>query len=415
MSAAQEPFTGTPNTKIARQDERGEARDADQDVGKLLAEQEFDARHRSRAEVGDRAGLHLAHDAERRHDGGDEDQHHHDGAGHLRINALERLIVAVALLHIDQRERRGLAGQARRQVGEIALHHAAEIAARRLGPERHVAADPGADLRSLLSDQIVAEVRRDLDGEFELPAAQAGHDLIGGREVWLPVEVFRVLEAVQELPALERPVLIEDRPAQMLDVERNTVADGEHQDDRIEERKGDPHRIAHDLHRLPARVGPEPRNAEAALARFRRREDLCLGRRRRFGRFLALVGDAGRILEKLDERLLERLRVTSCDQLRRRAGGQDLAGVHERDTVATHRLVHEVRGKKDRHPVVAGESNQVFPEPVARDRIDARRRLVQDQHLGAMLDGHRQLQALTDAERKALRFGVGHLPEPEPV
>ena len=233
-----------------QQDERREAQDADQDVRKLLAEQEFDARHRSRAEVGDRAGFHLAHDAERRHDRGDEDQHHHDGAGHLRIDALERLIVAVALLDIDQRERRGFAGQARRQVGEIALHHAAEIAARRLGPERHVAADPGADLRRLLGDQVVAEVRRDLDGEFEIAAAQPGHDLIGGREVWLPVEIFRVLEAVQKLPALERPVLIEDRPAQMLDVERDAVADGEHQDDRIEERKGDPHRVAHDLHRF---------------------------------------------------------------------------------------------------------------------------------------------------------------------
>ena len=59
--------------------------------------------------------------------------------------------------------------------------------------------------------------------------------------------------------------------------------------------------------------------------------------------FLALVGDAGRVLEKADERLLERLGVTRFDQLGRRACGQDLAGVHERDAVAAHRLVHEVR------------------------------------------------------------------------
>src|SRR5208337_4574330 len=283
----------------------GEARDADQDIGKLLTEQEFQARYRSRLEVGDRAGFHLAHDAERRHDRGDENQHHHDGAGHLRIDALERLIVAVALLHIDQRERRGFAGEARGQVGEIALQHASEIAARRLGPERHVAADPGADLWRLLGDQVVAEVRRDLDGEFQFTAAQAGYDLIGGREVRLPVEVFRVFEAVQELPALERPVLIERRPAQMLDVEGDAVADREHQDDGIEQRKGDPHRIAHDLNRLPARVGPKPGNAEAALARFRRREGLRLWRGLRFGWLLPLVGDAGRVLEKADERLLE--------------------------------------------------------------------------------------------------------------
>ena len=175
MSAAQEPVTGTPNTKIANRTSVAKLEDADQDVRKLLAEQEFEARHRSRTEIGDRAALHLAHDAERRHDRGDEDQHHHDGARHLGIDALERLIVAVALLDIDQRERRGLAGEARGQVGEIALHHASEIAARRLGPERHVAADPGADLRRLLGDQVVAEVGRDLDGEFQLAAAQAGH------------------------------------------------------------------------------------------------------------------------------------------------------------------------------------------------------------------------------------------------
>ena len=92
----------------------------------------------------------------------------------------------------------------------------------------------------------------DLDGEFELAAAQAGHDLIGTSDVRFSVEVFRVLEAVQKLPALERPVLIEDCVAEMLDVERDAVADGEHQDDRIEQRKGDPHRIAHDLDRFPA-------------------------------------------------------------------------------------------------------------------------------------------------------------------
>ena len=67
------------------------------------------------------------------------------------------------------------------------------------------------------------------------------------------------------------------------------------------------------------------------------------------------------------------------------------------------------------HPVVAREGDQVFPELVAGDRIDAGRRLVQDQHLGAMLDCHRQLQALPDAERQAFRLDLRHLLEPEPV
>jgi len=51
---------------------------------------------------------------------------------------LERLNVAEARLHIGQRERRSFAGEALGQVGEIILHHASQIAARRLGSERHV-------------------------------------------------------------------------------------------------------------------------------------------------------------------------------------------------------------------------------------------------------------------------------------
>ena len=92
---------------------------------------------------------------------------------------------------------------------------------------------------------------------FSSPLRRRDCDLIGRRDVGLAVEIFRGFEAVQELPALERPVLIEDGVAQMLDVERDAVADGEHQDDRIEDRESDPHRIAHDLHRFAARDRPK--------------------------------------------------------------------------------------------------------------------------------------------------------------
>ena len=102
-------------------------------------------------------------------------------------------------------------------------------------------------------------------------------------------KIFRVLEAVEELPAFERLVLIEDRIAQMFDVERDAEADDEHQDDGIEDGEGEPHRIAHDLNGLAARVGPEPREAEAALIRLRRREDFASCAGCRFGRFLVLM------------------------------------------------------------------------------------------------------------------------------
>src|SRR5208282_3371919 len=81
--------------------------------------------------------------------------------------------------------------------------------------------------------------------------------------------------------------------------------------------------------------------------------------------------------------------------------------MHERDAVASLRFVHEVRRKKNRNAVVAGEVDQRAPERVARDRIDARGWLVQDQNGGLVQYRHRELESLLDAERQALGFGVG--------
>ncbi len=99
------------------------------------------------------------------------------------------------------------------------------------------------------------------------------------------------------------------------------------------------------------------------MGRLQRRKDLRLGRGRRFSRFFPLTSDAGRVLEKADERLLERLGVPRFDQLLRSVGGQDLAGVHERDAVATQRLVHEVRGEKDRHLALRERSIRYSQNP----------------------------------------------------
>ena len=48
--------------------------------------------------------------------------------------------------------------------------------------------------------------------------------------------------------------------------------------------------------------------------------------------------------------------------------------------------------------VLPREADELLPEVVARDRIDARRRLVQDQHLRPVQDGGCKLEALANAE-----------------
>ena len=48
-----------------------------------------------------------------------------------------------------------------------------------------------------------------------------------------------------------------------------------------------------------------------------------------------------------------------------------------------------------------------FPEAVARNRVDAGGRLIEDEHLGLVNHGDRQREPLADAQRQAFRQGVG--------
>ena len=71
--------------------------------------------------------------------------------------------------------------------------------------------------------------------------------------------------------------------------------------------------------------------------------------------------------------------------------------MHQRDAVAALGLVHEMGRDEDRDVVLAGQVDQDLPEAVARHRIDARSRLVEDQEVGRVDQRHRQRQALADA------------------
>ena len=125
-----------------------------------------------------------------------------------------------------------------------------------------------------------------------------------------------------------------------------------------------------------------------------------LGRPFRLGR-----GDL--FLQIGDERILERRRIAGGGEFVRRADREHAPGMHQRYPVAPAGLVHEVGGDEDGHAVVARQFGQKAPERVARDRVDAGGRLVEDQHFGAMDHGGRELKPLTDAERQVFRRRVG--------
>ena len=82
--------------------------------------------------------------------------------------------------------------------------------------------------------------------------------------------------------------------------------------------------------------------------------------------------------------------------------------MHERNAVAALRLVHEMGGDENCHAVVAREIDQRAPERVARDRVDARGRLVEDEDGGLVQHRDRELKPLLDAERQAVRPRVDH-------
>ena len=130
---------------------------------------------------------------------------------------------------------------------------------------------------------------------------------------------------------MRRVVLVECRHLQVFDIEGDAVAECQHQDDRAEDGKGEPDRIAQKLDSLAPGISPQPSQIEPLwCARFR------LGRRRAGAapRLLRAV-DPGRVREITDESVFKRIAAPLLDEIKRRADRQHLAGMHQRD--ASHR------------------------------------------------------------------------------
>ena len=112
------------------------------------------------------------------------------------------------------------------------------------------------------------------------------------------------------------------------------------------------------------------------------------------------VGDEG------DERGFQVGGVALGHQPRRGVAGEHGPRVHQGDPVAPQRLVHEVGRDEDRHPLTAREVDEQLPELVAGDRVHARGRLVQQEHVGLVQDGDRQGEPLLEPQGELSRRRV---------
>ena len=87
------------------QEHQREIDHGDRDVGKLLADQKFEAGDGGHVEVGDRAELLFANDGERHQDRRKQRQHQRHGRRHHRIDAVEILVVLEPDLDVGGRRR----------------------------------------------------------------------------------------------------------------------------------------------------------------------------------------------------------------------------------------------------------------------------------------------------------------------
>ncbi len=109
---------------------------------------------------------------------------------------------------------------------------------------------------------------------------------------------------------------------------------------------------------------------------------------------------SGGLFEVADEGVFKGRGSAGADEVRRRVGRQYPAGIHQRDAVAKLGFVHEMGGDENRHPLISRQVDQQLPEGVARQRIDAGRRLVENEHVRLVHDGNGERQPLADAERQ---------------
>ncbi len=277
--------------------------------------------------------------------------HPHDGVGHLAEDRRHRLGGEQAGRHEGQVGRRAL------ELGRVAVDEAAEQHAHREDVEqrRHEGRDDAALPGPAVGDGPVVEepggARDDVAGR------QGRHQSTSVRPVEPQEDVLQGRAADQGHDRLQ-PALVDlgDRLLAVGAVEEQPV--GQHLDP----------------------LG----------------EVLDLGRQR------LVLADAEAELGDLARRV-------GADQLERRALGDDHALVHDHQSVAELLgLVHVVRGEDHRHALLL-EPEEPVPDDVACLRVEAGRRLVEQQHLGPVDQGPRDRQPALHAAGEVLDHRVALL------
>ena len=116
-----------------------------------------------------------------------------------------------------------------REVLPIAQHQAVHVTLGRLAAERHGAIDPEPDFGRTLICQIAAEAGRDFNDNRQFSAPHALLKIAGGVDRRTFGEMMQAGKALQQTSALRCLVLVVGGVLQVLDVERDSVAEGEHQ------------------------------------------------------------------------------------------------------------------------------------------------------------------------------------------
>ena len=286
--------------------------------------------------------------------------------------------------------------------------HALNVALDRFGAHRHRAVDPGADLDRRAARDVAREPVWNLYREAE--AARA-HALIEVRVVAQRRtfdEVARAREIERVILAQRGMVAVENRELEILHVHADAVGEHDHEDRAAEPGERQADRVVAQLESLAAGVAEEPAQAECAAAAGGRTREHGGGGMRRLGGEVRRLRRAALVdfLETAHECILEGARTALRDDRRRRVGDENPARVHQSDPIAALRLVHEMRGDEDRDVLGACEIDHDAPEAVARDRVHARGRLVEDQNFRSVDHRDRERQALALAQRQRGRQRV---------
>ncbi len=127
----------------------------------------------------------------------------------------------------------------------------------------------------------------------------------------------------------------------------------------------------------------------------------------------SMVAGALAFRQQGDERRLEALRPGTLAQLLRRTGGQDLSVVHRHQPVEALGFLHVSGGDQHAHAFAArADTADQLPELVARQRVDAGGRLVEDQQVGIVDQRAAQPELLLHAAGQLARRTLGERRQP---